>query len=570
MAKKIDQTVIAVDIGTDSLKAVLLAPGDEKNSCLGMLMKPLARGDAALKSLTEALTEVAQKFGAHTRRAVLVTPERMVLYKFSDKPLMPRDQLQRVMDNEMKLTMASAQSNIAATEVDRIDFLYSSLGTIGADPAKKNHLMSVFVSMHWLDHYTTIFKKAGLSLESTYTLPQATHELYAAELVDEEDSRLVATLNIGASANYLTVSRGNTLLLGRSFPFAGDEINKALTTIAGPAGGTDTLSRADAENWKKVVGMLSPEEMETYDDEECLEIRVSNKIRSLIGQAMQKVRLALEYVKTQESTPVTKIMLSGGGALMHGMVDALKEAFSNNDIEILDPLRAVSMNCTLEEEDGVTTEQMSMLAQALGAGVCALQQKERMIDLYDVVRRERALLKRQLIEKYVPSAAIIILGALAVTGYYMIVYRGYLEEKKQLTLSARMAADTYKPPLTEFKPKMEEIVKEKRYYEARVETAKTLTNTRVRWSKFFLQVASVIPAEVWLESLKVSQTASATLEIALSGKSSSMTLVNLLLQRLQNSGIFVDLTWKGSKHEGQAPHFGFSFVGIIATDAAGL
>lgn len=570
MAKKGEPSVIAFDIGLDSLKAALLSRVGEEIQCLGTMVKPLARGADAAKSLAEALAEAAAKFGAKTKKAVLVTPERMVQYKFFDKPMMPDEQLRQVIDNEMKMTLASAQSNIAASETDKIDYLYASLGQAGNEAARKNHLMSVFVSMAWLKEYTSTFKKAGLILEYSYTLPQTIHELLAMDIADgADDSKLVAVLNIGASANYLTVSRGTTLLLGRSFPFAGDEIDKALTSLSSSSASGETLSRADAENYKKVVGMLSPEEMSAYEDEDCLEIKVSNKIRGLIGQAMQKVRLALEYIKTQEGSPVSKIMLAGGGAAMRGMVDALKEAFSTNDISIIDPFRTVPLSPPAAGEEELPAEQIPLLVQVLGAGVCAMEQHVRMIDIFETVRRERALLMRQFMEKYLPSAALIIAGVLAVTAYYFFWYRAYASKKAELMRSQMMLNETY-GPLQKFQPELDEIIKEKAIYEGRIETVKILVSTRVRWSKFLLRVASLISSDVWLESLKATKTGPSSIQVTITGKSSQMTSVSQFQQRLQASGLFTTLDWQGSKHESQSTGFGFAFVGNVATDSADL
>ena len=164
MARKNIKAIIGIDIGVDSLKAVLLGREGTEFQCLGTFVKPLLRDADAPNSILEGLKEAQAKFGQYSKKAVLTIPDRMVQYKFFGKPPMPDDQLNQVIDNEMKMTLSSAQSNISIIENDRIEYLYATLGQVTSGATKKNQLMSVFASMSNLNEFVALFKKSGLTL----------------------------------------------------------------------------------------------------------------------------------------------------------------------------------------------------------------------------------------------------------------------------------------------------------------------------------------------------------------------------------------------------------------------
>ena len=123
-------------------------------------------------------------------------------------------------------------------------------------------------------------------------------------------------------------------------------------------------------------------------------------------------------------------------------------------------------------------------------------------------------------------------------------------------------------PMQNLKPELDTLISEKVILEGKIAFVNTLLASRMKWSKFFLRVAAEIPNDVWFESFKTSRLASASLNITIAGKSSSMTLVNQFQQRLQNSGLFNQIEWQGSKNAGEGTIFGFIFVGELATRSA--
>ena len=132
-----------------------------------------------------------------------------------------------------------------------------------------------------------------------------------------------------------------------------------------------------------------------------------------------------------------------------------------------------------------------------------------------------------------------------------------------------MIAETFQP-MQNFKPELESVIKESLAIEGEVELVNSLMSTRVKWSKFFLRVATLIPSEVWFESFKASRVDSGVIQVKIDGRSSSMTLVNQFQQRLQSSGFFSRIEWQGSKNAGEGSIFGFTFVGELATNSANL
>ena len=71
------QIVIGIDIGSSSLKAVLLERRAETFVCLGLHVVRYPDGEPVTpETVDRALKEVADLYGGRTRRAALVTSDR--------------------------------------------------------------------------------------------------------------------------------------------------------------------------------------------------------------------------------------------------------------------------------------------------------------------------------------------------------------------------------------------------------------------------------------------------------------------------------------------------------------
>jgi type IV pilus assembly protein PilM len=120
------------------------------------------------------------------------------------------------------------------------------------------------------------------------------------------DGAVEAIVDIGAQATSVVIHNNGEPLIVRTIPRGGSEITE---TIAGRLGTT----LAEAEALKCRVGLRSGE------DSEGVEV-----VREAVGPLIREIRTSLAYLASADRrSRVTRLALSGGGALLPGLVEAL-------------------------------------------------------------------------------------------------------------------------------------------------------------------------------------------------------------------------------------------------------
>jgi type IV pilus assembly protein PilM len=153
---------------------------------------------------------------------------------------------------------------------------------------------------------------------------------------------------IGANTtNIVVVDRGVPQFV-RIIPNGGDDVTRAIASRL-------QWAPEQAESAKRVVGMGGP--MMRAEDRPVLEI-----IYEVTGELLGSIRSTLSYyVGTTPLEPVQRILLTGGGALLGGLPNALSE-LTGLPVNVADPLSNISLPRTKadhrlsrEQLDGFTT-----------------------------------------------------------------------------------------------------------------------------------------------------------------------------------------------------------------------
>jgi len=265
MARDQIQKVIGIDIGSSSIKAVVLSNDRGQLKCLGIKVNKFQHGvEVTDEILSENLKEIIGSFKKITQNVVLIATDRELQLRFLTKPAMDRKTLDMVMKNEMKISDSEGEEKSATAK------FYSVVGEQERENTKEYHILSLSCPFSYLRKREALVKKAGGNLVGMYPSSAAIRECmmtnYGEEISSQPLPYLIALLNFGADQNQITVCDGGVLKLARSFPLAGEDITKALIGNYKTPDGVCEFERNMADDYKTASGMLSHQQAMSYTD----------------------------------------------------------------------------------------------------------------------------------------------------------------------------------------------------------------------------------------------------------------------------------------------------------------
>lgn len=489
--------VIGLDIGSTSIKAVLLELQSGTPICRGMYCFDVPCDIGLTKPvLLDGLRNVATAFGHETKSVALLTADREVQLKFLEKPPMTRQQLEQVMELEMKSPPSLEGPTVELANT------FTILGQSSLEERTSVHVLVASFPVPWLREKEEQLKEAGLVLEGVYPYPVALRECFwvnYGESFDEKVSPyLIALLNLGATSNQVAVCDLQTLRLARTFPFAGEELTQSLAKTYKSGGQEVILDRGTAEQYKVTIGILSPEEKRAYE-EDAVEIQVSEGIRRGMERMMQKVRLSLDYFKGQMKSQVSQAFVFGGAANLRSLEGNLQENLTVSLIQPLFPFKSVPFL----PKDGQTPDPhlAPVIVPAVGAALCGMRSNTTVLNLMEGLQAERRRRLQRMIATVVVPALCGLAALLAPALYAWQVYLPYqarvtraAEENLRLTNEFSQVAS--------FKGQYDQLVKQKQELTIRNTFIRSILRKRIFWSVIFTDLGTCMPPEVWLTEIR--------------------------------------------------------------------
>lgn len=549
-----EQIVIGVDIGSSSLKAVLLERRAETFVCLGLHVVRYPDGEPVTsETVDRALKEVADLFGGRTRRAALVTSDREIQVKFVEKPVMTRENLELVMQNEFKASLSSP------ADLETTGFVYTVAGEIRTDAGTTIQVLTATFPLAHLRQKVAQFTAAGLQLVGIFPFATAARECLVAnhldEIREEESPFLVALINFGATHNQVSVCDKQVLRLSRTFPFAGEELSQTLVKPYTVDGQEVALDRNMAEAYKATVGILSPEEVAGYGPQ-ALEVQVSDLIRRGLDRMTQKLRLSLDYFKGQMKAQVARAYIFGGGANLRGLLDNLGNLLVVNEIKELSAFDKIPYTPEGPMAYDPPAEFRSLVALAMGAALCSFQRETDALDLLVPLHGEQAKRMRVLVEKVVAPACLAIAALLVPLFYWWLVYQPTIDQIAALTADHASMAKEY-AEVSVYKAEYDKLVKQQQDLKIRSIFIQNITRRKLFWSQILFDLHTLVPEDVWLTELTSSAFAGDDAEapprggdtLLLKGSSRTYASLSAFLKNLEGSPLVSGMSWRESKRE---------------------
>jgi type IV pilus assembly protein PilM len=301
---------VGVDLGTQSIKVCQIEPngnhwvvskrGEAKTPADsikdGVVVDPLAVSDALKHALKAAKISATNAIIGVAGGSVIVRNVRI--------PRMPEATLRKSIRFEAgRYVPSSVEDSFIEFEI------------LGEAPENQMDVLIVAAPREIVKSRVDACSKAGLEVEVVDIEAFAMYRaLIEAEFNSELAEQTIALVDIGATTTNVSVISKGVFAMTRSIPQAGNTLTNALQSYF-------KLDYEDAEKGKAQLDLTSL--LKTDGPVENPPLRV---LQPHIDDLFREIRRSLNYYQSQQTDqgstkPVTKIIVSGGGARMPGLAE---------------------------------------------------------------------------------------------------------------------------------------------------------------------------------------------------------------------------------------------------------
>jgi type IV pilus assembly protein PilM len=302
--------LVGLDIGSMSIRAAETTRGRNGSVITNFGHVPLADGVVQSgvihdeKAVTAALKQLWTSVRFGSRKVVLgVTNPQLVVRPMAVTNLPPR-QLRKALPHQVRdaLPLPIERSLLDFYPLEEVPTGETVRGLLIAAPKD-----AVITAVHAVE-------RAGLHVArvdvASFALLRAASRL---------DAGVEGIVDIGAQTTTVVAHTNGEPLIVRTIPRGGAEITELIANRLG-------VSEEEAEMRKRHVGLVAGIDEPT-----------AAAVREAVKPLVNEIRSSFSYVSTGERTArVTQLALSGGGAVLPGLVEALRTQL-HIDVTLADP-----------------------------------------------------------------------------------------------------------------------------------------------------------------------------------------------------------------------------------------
>lgn len=307
------KTVVGLDIGSYSVKAVGLATNGDRITLQGYAHARIESQDAA-----EVIRKVVGQLGVTPTHVVTSVSGRSVIVRQVETPRLEQDQLKAHIAYE-----ADKYIPFGAEEVI-IDAQPLPDPPDAKEPPTNMQVMLVAVRKTFIHDHIGQLRAAGVHPEvvdvDVFALANA-YELLGPPPPAESEKQATALIDIGASKSNIAIVHGSRILFTREVYLAGNEISDAIArTFNEPAEDIERIKLAPGETLEALLDAAMP----AFED-------LANEIR-----------LSFDYVEGQFDRQVQTVVLTGGSSQLPKIAHILSQIL-NRQVHVFDPLAGLDL-----------------------------------------------------------------------------------------------------------------------------------------------------------------------------------------------------------------------------------
>ena len=339
-------SVVGVDIGSGMLRAVeVVDPNKARPTLVRFHEVPLAEGAVSRGEVLEpntvaaAMKQLWSQAGFKTKDIALGMGNQRVLARDLTVPKMSmmriRESLPFQVQDMLPVPVADAL----------LDFYPVSEGQSESGPVV-NGLLVAAVKEAILGNVSSA-QLAGLNTVGVDLIPFALTRVLVARQHSEGSSVLI---EIGANTTSVVITKNGVPQFVRIIPTGGSELTEAIRSAL-------DVAPHEAETMKRALGLAT--QVATADEHRVVEV-----IYQVTSELLNSLRNTINfYANTRPGELVSQIVLTGGGAQLPGLADALGE-MTRLPVAPGDPFSSVALSRNLKAEE--LRQRRSSLSVALG------------------------------------------------------------------------------------------------------------------------------------------------------------------------------------------------------------
>ncbi|MBI4881572.1 MAG: type IV pilus assembly protein PilM [Planctomycetes bacterium] len=329
------RSLLGVDIGTDSIKAVELTTqgGEPILTGYGQVAVPQGADPA------EALADLLKACGFRSRRAATSVSGRSVIVRFLSMAEVPESNLRSAVRFEADKYIPFDLDEVV-TDCARLEAAGDSSGEM--------KVLLVAAKRDIIQNRVELLRRVGLEAVHVDVDPFAVGNAF--ELVARANndpslgSRVSALIDVGASKTTVTVVKGHEPRFTREVYLGGEDFTGAVAKRLGvEAGEAEHLKRAPGERAEEVAGALA----------------------HAVDELANEVMLSLDYYEDrQDGEKVEDVYLSGGGSRTPLLEETLERVFERKTAT-WSPVAGLAVDGDVVDAN-LLTENAAQLAVSVG------------------------------------------------------------------------------------------------------------------------------------------------------------------------------------------------------------
>ncbi|HEX9008286.1 MAG TPA: type IV pilus assembly protein PilM [Patescibacteria group bacterium] len=310
-----------LDIGSSSIKLAHI--DGKKVNALGIANNTLGKNVMEMTNperigLVESLKVLMKDSGVRSKQVVASIPESLVYSRVLKFPFMSTPELATAIKWELDQTVPFPPNEIEVSWV----VLQKPERATGAE---KISVYVVAVPTKISDIYTNLLELAGIEPVRLENEVPAISRVFSPNLTDANPGLI---MNIGAAGTSLVLS-GKDILYGNYYvPVGGSALTKFIAD-------SFNLPITQAESYKRTYGM----------SKEQLEGKVFSVLKPIVDNLLSEVKkMIIAFQNENKGGTVSRIILTGGGSYLIGLVPYISENIANIEVVIGDVFAGLPVN----------------------------------------------------------------------------------------------------------------------------------------------------------------------------------------------------------------------------------
>lgn len=343
--KKKASLMVGIDIGSHSVKAVLLNQNDNGYILEAIAIEPMPRGAIVdreiqdIDAVGKVVAKIRKKISSSVKQAAAAVSGQTVITKIIYMDVALNEQ-------ELASQIEIEADSLIPYPLDEVSLDFESLDINESDPSKINVLLSAARTESVEARVAALevggFEAKVIDVES-YAISRG-YDLTLAQLPSDAADKIIATVDLGATMTLLSVSESGNHIYSRDQLFGGEQYTRSIVSYY-------NKSFEEAE-MAKLTNDLAP----NYTFE------VLAPFHTIL---VQQIRRAIQmFLTASGKEKIDYLVISGGSALVEGVEQLLTEELGVHTV-IANPFAGMEISDNINKEELIHTAPRFMVASGL-------------------------------------------------------------------------------------------------------------------------------------------------------------------------------------------------------------